>query len=87
MPRIKAFARKDWSGCPECGSPTKHKKDCPRAPNTPEGTPICHWCGEKLKFDKDKGWVHQDGSIYKQRPDGKDDHCVLPEWPEIWSVR
>lgn len=39
----------------------------------------CVWCGEELKFDKKKGWVHQDGEIYKQRPDGRDDHCVLPE--------
>lgn len=28
--RIKAYRRKDWSGCPECGSPTRHKKTCSR---------------------------------------------------------
>ena len=31
----------------------------------------CMWCGEELKMDSRRGWVHQDGSIYK--PDG---HCV-----------
>lgn len=39
----------------------------------------CAWCGEELKFVNGKGWIHQDGSIYKQGVDGKDDHCVLPK--------
>lgn len=26
----------------------------------------------------EKGWIHMDGTIYKQAPDGHDDHCVLP---------
>lgn len=30
MTQIKAFVRKDWSGCPFCGSPTRHKNNCPR---------------------------------------------------------
>jgi len=38
----------------------------------------CHWCGEPLKFNPKTGWVHMDGKMYKQRPDGTDDHCVLP---------
>lgn len=25
---------------------------------------ICMYCGELLKFLDDKGWVHQNGSIY-----------------------
>jgi len=27
----------------------------------------CHWCGEELWFDKVKGWVHQNGKIYKTK--------------------
>ena len=42
--------------------------------------PYCGHCKEWLIFDKEKGWVHQDGSVYKQGPDGKDDHCVLPKF-------
>lgn len=40
----------------------------------------CVWCGEELIFDQKKGYVHKsDGKLYKQRPDGKDDHCALPK--------
>jgi hypothetical protein len=42
--------------------------------------PICGRCGEELIFDEKKGWVHQDGEVYKKRGDGKDDHCVLPQF-------
>jgi len=27
----------------------------------------CKWCGEELKFIRGKGWVHQDGKLYKTR--------------------
>ncbi len=27
----------------------------------------CQRCGEQLKFETGKGWVHQDGKIYKAR--------------------
>jgi ribosomal protein L24E len=27
----------------------------------------CLYCGEELIWDRGKGWVHQDGEIYKQR--------------------
>jgi hypothetical protein len=40
----------------------------------------CIRCGEPLRFDPKKGWVHHDGKIYKARLDGKDDHCVLPAY-------
>ena len=39
----------------------------------------CVWCGEELKFELGRGWVHMDGQLYKKRPDGKDDHCALPK--------
>jgi hypothetical protein len=42
-------------------------------------TCICVWCNEPLKFDKEKGWVHQDGEVYKGNPDGTDNHCALPK--------
>ena len=42
-------------------------------------SPNCVWCGEPLKLDPDKGWVHADGELYKKRPDGSDDHCALPD--------
>jgi len=29
---------------------------------------VCHWCKEPLIFKRGVGWVHQDGSVYKQRP-------------------
>ena len=42
----------------------------------------CLWCAEELRYEVGKGWVHQDGSIYKTYvgADGveRDDHCVLP---------
>lgn len=28
----------------------------------------CH-CGELLQFERGKGWLHEDGSLYKQRYD------------------
>ena len=40
---------------------------------------LCVWCKEELKFDPEKGWVHLDGQLYRQRLDGKDDHCALPD--------
>jgi len=41
---------------------------------------ICVWCGQQLRFDSKKGWVHaDDGEIYKKRLDGSDDHCALPK--------
>lgn len=43
---------------------------------------MCRRCGEPLKFDPEKGWVHMDGKVYKQKPDGTDDHCVLPNMME-----
>lgn len=27
----------------------------------------CMWCGEPLKFEAGRGWVHQNGSIYMMR--------------------
>lgn len=27
----------------------------------------CLWCGEELKFVRGKGWVHQDGKLYKTK--------------------
>lgn len=47
--------------------------------------PRCVWCGEELRFDPKKGYVHEDGNLYKQRIDPKtgklvDDHCALPRW-------
>jgi hypothetical protein len=39
----------------------------------------CVWCGEALRFDSKKGWVHKsDGEMYKKNPDGTDNHCALP---------
>jgi len=41
---------------------------------------ICNWCKEPLKFIKGKGWVHQDGKLYKTKiVNGVevDDHCAL----------
>ena len=26
----------------------------------------CLWCGEPLRFIPGKGWVHQDGKLYKE---------------------
>ncbi|MEM4188802.1 MAG: hypothetical protein QXN56_06650 [Candidatus Hadarchaeum sp.] len=47
----------------------------------------CRWCEEELKFDPERGYVHQDGSIYKQKtlPGGRtvDDHCALPYFEEL----
>lgn len=41
----------------------------------------CLWCGERLKFVAGKGWLHQDGQVYKTfvGPDGvqRDDHCAF----------
>ena len=25
----------------------------------------CFWCGERLKFETGKGWLHLDGQVYK----------------------
>jgi hypothetical protein len=33
----------------------------------------CHWCGEHLIFNPEKGYVHANGEVYKKK------HCVLPE--------
>ena len=37
----------------------------------------CVWCNEELIYDSKKGYVHSDGSVYKE-VNGKSDHCVLP---------
>ncbi len=49
------------------------------------GEYICNWCGEPLKFLRDKGFVHLDGNLYKRKimiVDGKkteyDEHYALP---------
>ncbi len=26
----------------------------------------CQYCGEELKFERGRGWVHMDGGLYKQ---------------------
>jgi len=28
---------------------------------------VCQWCGEELRFVNGKGWVHQNGQIYKTK--------------------
>ena len=35
----------------------------------------CVWCGEPLRLDPQRGWVHaDDGQVYKE-----DGHCALPD--------
>jgi len=41
----------------------------------------CLYCGEELKFVEGKGWVHQNGKLYKTKiVNGQevDDHCARP---------
>ena len=42
----------------------------------------CRWCGETLRFERGRGWVHGDGKLVKTRldPDGieRDDHVAFP---------
>jgi hypothetical protein len=42
----------------------------------------CRWCGESLRFERGRGWVHGDGKLYKTRVDAdgieRDDHVALP---------
>lgn len=28
---------------------------------------ICHWCGEQLRYDRRRGWVHPQGGAYMMR--------------------
>lgn len=28
---------------------------------------VCNWCGEFLRFDPDRGWVHLDGALVRTR--------------------
>ena len=41
----------------------------------------CRWCGETLRFERGRGWVHLDGKLVRTRldPDGieRDDHVAL----------
>ena len=44
----------------------------------------CLYCGEELRFERGRGYVHQDGSLYKQRQDPRtgdmvDDHVATPD--------
>lgn len=27
----------------------------------------CNWCGEELKFERGRGWLHPNGELYKTR--------------------
>ena len=37
----------------------------------------CVWCGEPLRLDLERGWVHADDErVYKE-----DGHCALPDRP------
>lgn len=46
-------------------------------------TVTCVWCGEELRFVVGKGWIHlSDGQMYRQNPDGTDNHCALPRFEE-----
>jgi hypothetical protein len=42
----------------------------------------CRWCGEPLRFERGRGWVHGDGKVYKTRVDAdgieRDDHVAFP---------
>ena len=42
----------------------------------------CRWCGETLRFERGRGWVHLDGRLVRTRldPDGieRDDHVAFP---------
>ena len=49
--------------------------------------PICKWCGEELRYEPRRGWLHQNGQMYIQKlvktdrhPEGElvDDHCAMP---------
>lgn len=48
--------------------------------------PRCVWCREPLRFVSGRGYVHQDGALYRTRLDAdgveRDDHCALPNWSE-----
>lgn len=56
----------------------------PNRPDRFSGPPRCVWCREPLRFQPGRGYVHQDGALYRTRldPDGveRDDHCALPDW-------
>lgn len=36
------------------------------APTTPISSTTCIWCGELLRWDATRGWVHMDGGAYTQ---------------------
>lgn len=42
----------------------------------------CLWCGEQLRYERGKGYLHLDGQLYKTfvGEDGevRDDHCARP---------
>ena len=39
----------------------------------------CIWCGQPLRLDLERGWVHaDDGQVYKE-----DGHCALPDKPRM----
>ena len=47
----------------------------------------CLWCGEPLKFVLGKGWVHQDGQLYKTKRYERCPSCgsrnikeIKPKW-------
>lgn len=41
----------------------------------------CLWCGERLKFEVGRGWVHSDGQLFKtfvgEDGETRDDHCAF----------
>jgi len=51
----------------------------------------CLWCAEPLKFVVGKGWLHEDGELYKTfvGADGKvrDDHCAFPTTDQAAAQR
>ena len=56
----------------------------------------CLWCGESLKFELGRGWVHLDGELYRTKaifteryPEGVivDDHCALPNYSGLPPLR
>ena len=41
-------------------------------PSLPQGLAYaytCHWCGEPLRFERGRGWVHIEGGTYQMRCD------------------
>jgi len=57
---------------------------------------VCNRCGEPLKYERGRGWVHRDGKLIKTKMEyseilgkvvEKDDHCALPVPEHEWSGR